>query len=147
MDNEGIPPELLVRPVDEELDAAILQMVLEESMINDIPLGFCSADGNGALCQDYAKVSLECGHNVCEYHRVMCLACLHERNRAARKIQGAYYKFVLKKRLHQLATRQDRAATTIIGFFKMIKAKKLRRDLHFKKSRQRFLARFNTITI
>ena len=128
--------------IDRETEDAILRMVLEESFINDIPLGFCSADGKGVLCDEYATKTLDCKHNVCDYHSYMCLNCLHVRNKAVRKIHKAFKLYIFKKRLHEIGTRRDRSATKIIGFFKIIKAKKELKKLKMNKVRENFLARF-----
>ena len=117
-------------------------MILEESLQYDIPLGFCSADGKGVLCDAYATITLDCGHNTCEYHSHLCLSCLHDQDRSARKIQRAFKLYTMKKRLHIIGNRRDRAATKIIGFFKTIKAKKELKELRMKRVRDNFLARF-----
>ena len=113
-------------------------MVLEESLQYDVPLGFCTSDGKGVLCDAYSKITLDCGHNVCEYHSDLCLSCLHDQDKSARKIQRAFKLYIMKKRLHVIGN----AATKIIGFFKIIKAKKEAKDLRMKKVREKFLARF-----
>lgn len=129
--------------MDHETEEAILRMVMEESLQFDIPLGFCSADGKGVLCDEYAKITLNCGHNTCEFHSNICLNCLHIQDRSARKIQRAYKLFIMKQKLHVIGNKRNNAAIKITNFFKMIKAKKELKELKREKWRNKFLARFN----
>lgn len=124
---------------DEEINESLIQLALRESLLNDV---YCSADGKGVLCGNYATTQLPCNHHVCDFHIYECIACYHNYDYSVLKIQRQYRRYLLKKKLHQLATRRDRAATLIIGFFKIIKAKKMRRDMHYRKCRANFLAKF-----
>ena len=62
---------------------------------------YCSADGNGVLCNNNSDnsdvIRLDCDHVVCIFHSIECLKCKSVQNSAARRIQRALKKAMFRR--------------------------------------------------
>lgn len=135
---------LWVFPNDSEADSEDddLRTAIEASKLT-APPAICSADGTNILCTNPAFTILSCGHEVCTNHLAEdCHRCDYITQVASRRIQRAIKKFLFRRKLRLTIEKRNKSATQIIGFFKIIKAKKIKRQLHHNRCRQRFLNRF-----
>lgn len=124
-------------------DDAILRTILEESVLE-----YCSADGNSVLCGNFAQFFLECGHQVCIFHKelqaetTLCYACEAMQDRAARQIQRWYKKRLMRRKMSTSVMIHVYAAEKIKSFLKIVVAKKKLRNLKRLQAKEKFLRRF-----
>ena len=105
------------------------------------PIANCSADGAGMLCNNQIVIVLYCGHGLCQEHSVECPRCDYLNNVASRRLQRAIKKFLFRLKIKRSIKGRNNAAIIITGFLRIIKAKKIKRQLHYQACRQRFLNR------
>jgi len=115
-----------------------LRKVIELSKLT-APIANCSADGAGTLCTNKIDIIMPCGHGLCQEHSQMCPRCDHTVNVASRRLQRAIKKYIFRIKLRRTIKRRNDAAKTITGFFRIIKAKKIRKQLHREMWRKKFM--------
>lgn len=132
--------------MDNQTEEEILQLIMKESKLE-----YCSADGNGLLCNNYGEFRLNCNHRVCIIHKEMnyCFACGALQEKCARKIQRWYKRAIMRRRVRELSEfaktrrmRENWAADVIKGAIKIKIAKNKLRDLRRIQARESFLRRF-----